>query len=177
MFRIADTGHPDAMTGALEQDRTSRWSDGPIDPRAVESILSPSKGWSLAANRIPGLQSRCLPLPVEYVDFALRRVELVQNVDKLFKCADWRVESCDVSSMSVAETRALLAARGSPKHECVAVLRPIDSAGLSIRYVDFVQHYERFWWPWGDDLVIAGLDFTWLLEMNHEELLTFRQLS
>ena len=176
MFRITDTGDPDARAGALEQDRASRGRDEAIDPRAVESILSPSKGWSLAANRLPGLQSRCLPLPVEYVDFALRRIELVQNVDKLFKGGDWNVESCDVSSMTVAETRALLDARGSPKHHCVAVLRPIDSAGLSIRYADFVQHYERFWWPWGDDLLIAGLDFTWLLEMNHEELLTFREL-
>ena len=174
MLRI--TEGEDALSNALERDRANRGSEMGIDPRAAENILSPSKGWSLAVNRIPGLQGRCLPLPVDYVDFALYRVELVQNVDKLFKCDEWAIESCDVSSMSVAETRALLAARGSPNHPCIALLRPIDSAGLSIRYADFVPHYERFWWPWGDDLVIAGLDFTWVLEMNHEELLTFRQL-
>jgi hypothetical protein len=31
--------------------------------------------------------------------------------------------------------------------------------------------------PWGDDLLITGPDFSWLVEMNHEELLTFMGLK
>lgn len=177
MFRATNLDDRDQSSGAVEQDLAKQWTYGGIDQQAAERILSPSNGWSMAVNRIPGLLGKCLPLPVDYVERALLRIELLQNVDNLLKCDSWRVEKWDVSWMSESDIRSLLAARASPNRDWVSVLRPIDSAGLSMKYADFVSNYERIWRPWGDDLLITGPDFSWLVEMNHEELLTFLGLE
>lgn len=177
MFRSKHVGVPEVLPRLLEQEPAEPSNPREIDRRAVENILCPSRNWCISLNDLPGLSESCLPLPVDYVDFALFRIELMRNVDTLLKCDTWRIEKSDVSGVSSVEIRALLGSHQAAGREWVALLRPIDSAGLSVRYQDFVCHYDQFWWPWGDDLLVVGLDFTWLLEMDHEEVVTFMEVK
>ena len=61
----------------------------------------------------------------------------------------------------------------SPK-ERVIVLWPQESFSLKLNYAIFIKHYNELWYPSRDDIwIIDKTDFSWLIELNHEEVFKF----
>jgi hypothetical protein len=174
--RVASSALDDGL-GALAKSAPPRLAAcAPVDLAAHE-ILSPGEAWSQAVGRVPQLAGKCRPLPVERVEMALLRVERMQEV------APWRAgcrviaRKMNLSGLAPAGIKGVLGGWSRATLDPVHLLRPLDAAGLSIAYPDFVQHYDCFWSPWADDLVIVDDDFSWMIEMSHEEIVTFLEVA
>lgn len=77
----------------------------------------------------------------------------------------------DISSVSQAEVRKVL----SPMRDATEVVWLIwvqYLSGVMVRYDEFVNYYDDFWYPSSDDLWITNSAVTFLIEISHEEMLT-----
>lgn len=78
----------------------------------------------------------------------------------------------DIARASPDQVRAVLF--GLPiGDDWVEVVWPYERAGVRMRFRDFVRYYDDLWYPSSDDLLITNGTKTWLLEVNHEETVTF----
>jgi hypothetical protein len=78
----------------------------------------------------------------------------------------------DISRAGPDEVRATLS--GLPiGDDWVEVVWPFERAGVRMRFRDFVRYYDDLWYPSSDDLLITNSTKTWLLEVNHEETVTY----
>ncbi len=83
-----------------------------------------------------------------------------------------RVEPFDIADLEPAGVQAMLA-RLPVEEEWVDVIWPYERAGVEMRYADFVRHYDELWFPSSDDVLVMTDRRDWVLELDHEETVTF----
>jgi hypothetical protein len=102
--------------------------------------------------------------------------DVIQELSAPHLPARWKVERFDIYQMEPSAVRARL--EGLPiEEDKVEVIWASDRAGVRLRYADFVHKYTELWRPSSDDVWVASARRTWLLEMDHEEVVTFAQLE
>lgn len=61
----------------------------------------------------------------------------------------------------------------SPKEKIIA-LWPQERKGLALSYASFIKYHDDLWFPARDDVwLIDKADFSWLIELDHEEVFRF----
>ena len=80
--------------------------------------------------------------------------------------------SVDISDMEAEEVRTLLSSLQATD-ERVYVIWPPEQIGIILVYHHLIKYYDELWYPARDDLWVTDDGFNWLLEISHEEILTF----
>jgi hypothetical protein len=79
--------------------------------------------------------------------------------------------------LSPSRIRAVLGKCCRGERDRVCLVQPLDAAGLSMAYADFVAHFDSFWVPWTDNLLVIEVELAWFIEMSHDEILTYTEIS
>ena len=128
---------------------------------------------SILASRISDLDDFVYSyddIAIEYDDIK-EAIKKIQNY-KLSKVGFEKEKSIDVSDMNSDEVRVWL-------KELPVLNIKIDAywvsfeEGINLYYYDFIKDYNELWYPGTDDIWITEGSFAWLIELNHEEVISF----
>jgi hypothetical protein len=82
----------------------------------------------------------------------------------------------NIEEMDPSEVRQFLLSLKVAHDEIVWLIWCSDETGISITFRDFVQYYDDLWYPSSDDIWVTEKSLSWLLEFDHEEIVTFTKL-
>ncbi len=57
----------------------------------------------------------------------------------------------------------------APDGELVQLVWPAHRFGVDMRLADLIEYHDHLWFPSSDDVWVAPVDLSWLLELDHEE--------
>ena len=78
----------------------------------------------------------------------------------------------DISARSPSEVRIILRSfKSSPA--TVTVIWVPDKMGVKLEYGTFIAHFDDFWYPSSDDVWVTDDAASFLIELDHEEWLSF----
>lgn len=64
-----------------------------------------------------------------------------------------------------------------PEDENIYLLWIVENTGITIKYGEFVDHFDDLWYPASDDIWVMNDNLEWLLQISHEEIATFIALA
>jgi hypothetical protein len=117
--------------------------------------------------QIPELQGRFALVSAE--KFSL----IISRIGKFLQDITERLEF-DISNATEEQVRAIFYQNAplSIDTEVYAVW-PSNRVAIKLSYALFVEQYENLWFPSRDDVWITVETCDWLIEISHEEILTF----
>jgi hypothetical protein len=83
------------------------------------------------------------------------------------------VSGLDATGLCDEAVQAWLKHLPVSKDARVLIVWPADRSGAEVLYQVFVEHLDVLWYPGRDDLWLTDSSLEWMLEVNHEEILTF----
>lgn len=57
----------------------------------------------------------------------------------------------------------------------ITIVWASEAYGVVLRFRDFVAFYDDWWYPSSDDVWVSAHNASWLLELDHDEMLRFRR--
>jgi hypothetical protein len=63
------------------------------------------------------------------------------------------------------------------RDQTVFVCWPSFQEGFKIKWDLFAAHYDDFWYPSSDDVIVTSAAASWALEITHEETVRFLRLD
>lgn len=81
----------------------------------------------------------------------------------------------DISEVTSDEVKGYLMSLGIRDDEKIWLIWIPLRAGISILFRDFVEYYDDLWYPSSDDVWLTDTLMSWLIEFDHEEVITFIQ--
>lgn len=78
----------------------------------------------------------------------------------------------DISACSSSDARAILSEFAGESMN-VKVVWVSDRVGIDLHYRTFVAHFDDFWYPSSDDVWVTDDRVSFLIELDHEELVMF----
>ena len=136
----------------------------------------------MATNR--GIKIRLESVPVLLSKFTFLDTELVQKMHTdihLYFLEKGKLKSGlqalskkeDIYEADSNKVKQFLLSLNIPQDKIVRVIWCSTKTGISILFRDFVEYYDDIWYPSSDDVWVTEESLSWLLDFDHEEIVTF----
>jgi hypothetical protein len=118
------------------------------------------------------LRDKLEPLSPEY---AATQQEAIENAFLAGRSPVQTIKRIDASDSDPERVRQFLRSLGISAMDRVLVLWRSQHVCVRIDFSTLCEHYDDLWYPSSDDVWVTDASRSWLLEIDHEEQITFRR--
>lgn len=107
-----------------------------------------------------------------YFQAIVARYKLQSSGQEFGFSQECMVQRHDISSLEQNDVQRLLFSLTSEAESIVVVIWANDHTGSMMKYSCFAEYFDDLWYPSSDDVWVVDPAFLWLIEVDHEEILS-----